>query len=250
MVNSLIKKLTQILVVILLYSFGANAQDKETVINKVWDAVGGKTNFEKARYFQFTFASERNGKLNPGRTHLWDKFTGNYRLESETADGKKSVVLFNTNTKTGKAFENGVQIPDSTANKLVIRAYAAFINDTYWLLVPTKLQDPGVNTKLESDEIINNEDCFVINLNFDKVGLTPGDQYWLYISRTNGQVVRWKYLLQNQKNSSVLDWAPYQELGQGVKLSTKKTNTTNNSSIVFPLAKVLESVDQNIFIKP
>ena len=244
------RKLTQLFAVLFLLSFCVKAQDKETAINKVWDAVGGKSNFEKARYFLFTFASERNGKLNPGRTHLWDKFTGNYRLESESADGKKTVVLFNTNTKLGKAFENGTKLPDTTATKLVSRAYSSFINDTYWLLVPTKLQDQGVNTKLESDEIVNNEDCYVLNLNFDKVGLTPGDQYWIYVSRNTGEVVRWKFLLQNQKNTSFFDWTPYQELGQGVKMSTKKTNTVNNSSIVFPLAKVLGSVDQNIFIKP
>ena len=244
------RKLTQVFAVLLFLSLCVKAQDKETAINKVWGAIGGKTNFEKARFFQFTFASERNGKLNPGRTHLWDKFTGNYRLESESAEGKKSVVLFNVNTRNGKAFENGVQLPDSTSNKLVTRAYATFINDTYWLLVPTKLQDPGVNTKLEAGEIINNEDCFVLNLNFDKVGLTPGDQYWLYISQNTGEVVRWKFLLQNQKNTSVFEWTPYQDLGEGVKLSIKKTNTASNSSIVFPLAKVLQNVDQSIFIKP
>jgi hypothetical protein len=243
------RKLTQVFALLFLLSFCAKAQDKEMAINKVWDAIGGKSNFEKARYFQFTFAVERNGKGNPGRTHLWDKFTGDYRLESESADGKKSVVLFNVNTQKGKAFENGAQLPDSTASKLVTRAYASFINDTYWLLVPTKLQDPGVNIKLEPSEIVNNEDCFVLNLNFDKVGLTPGDQYWLYTSKNTGEVIRWKFLLQNQKNTSVFEWMPYQDLGQGVKLSTKKTNNESNTSIFFPLAKVLQSVDKNIFIK-
>jgi hypothetical protein len=244
------RKLTQVFALLLLFSFCAIAQDKETVINKVWDGIGGKANFENARYFHFTFAVERNGKANSGRTHLWDKFTGDYRLESESADGKKSVVLFNINSKKGKAFENGVQLPDSTTNKLLTRAYASFINDTYWLLVPSKLQDPGVNTKLEPSEIVNNQDCFVLNLNFDKVGLTPGDQYWLYISEQTGEVVGWKFLLQNQKNTSVFEWMPYLDLGQGVKLSTKKTNAESNTSISFPLAKVLQSVDQNIFIKP
>jgi hypothetical protein len=96
---------------------------------------------------------------------------------------------------------------------------------------------------------VNNEDCFVLNLNFDKVGLTPGDQYWLYTSKNTGEVIRWKFLLQNQKNTSVFEWMPYQDLGQGVKLSTKKTNTESNTSIFFPLTKVLQSVDKNIFIK-
>jgi hypothetical protein len=244
------RKLTQLFAFLFLVTFFVQAQDKQQVIDKAWKAIGGKSNFEKAHYVQFTFASERNGKLNPGRTHLWDKFTGNYRLESENAEGKKSVILFNVNTKKGKAFEDGVQLPDTTASVLVNRAYGAFINDTYWLLVPVKLEDPGVNTKLEPSEMVNNQNCWVLNLNFNKVGLTPGDQYWLYISEQTGEVLQWKFLLQNQKNTSVFEWTPYQELGQGVKLSTKKSNMANNSAIVFPLAKILKKVDQNIFIKP
>jgi hypothetical protein len=244
------RKLTQLFAYLFLVTFCVQAQDKQQVIDKAWKAIGGKSNFEKAHYVQFTFASERNGKLNLGRTHLWDKFTGNYRLESENAEGKKSVILFNVNTKKGKAFEDGVQLPDTTASVLVNRAYGAFINDTYWLLVPVKLEDPGVNTKLEPSEMVNNQNCWVLNLNFNKVGLTPGDQYWLYISEQTGEVLQWKFLLQNQKNTSVFEWTPYQELGQGVKLSTKKSNMANNSAIVFPLAKILKKVDQNIFIKP
>jgi hypothetical protein len=244
------RKLTQLFAFLFLVTFCVQAQDKQQVIDKAWKAIGGKSNFEKVHYVQFTFASERNGKLNPGRTHLWDKFTGNYRLESENAEGKKSVILFNVNTKKGKAFEDGVQLPDTTASVLVNRAYGAFINDTYWLLVPVKLEDPGVNTKLEPSEMVNNQNCWVLNLNFNKVGLTPGDQYWLYISEQTGEVLQWKFLLQNQKNTSVFEWTPYQELGQGVKLSTKKSNMANNSAIVFPLAKILKKVDQNIFIKP
>jgi hypothetical protein len=244
------RKLTQLFAYLFLVTFCVQAQDKQQVIDKAWKAIGGKSNFEKAHYVQFTFASERNGKLNLGRTHLWDKFTGNYRLESENAEGKKSVILFNVNTKKGKAFEDGVQLPDTTASVLVNRAYGAFINDTYWLLVPVKLEDPGVNTKLEPSEMVNNQNCWVLNLNFNKVGLTPGDQYWLYISEQTGEVLQWKFLLQNQKNTSVFEWTPYQELGQGVKLSTKKSNMANNSAIVFPLANILKKVYKNIFIKP
>jgi hypothetical protein len=225
------------------------AQTKEQVIDKVWKAVGGKNTFEKSRYFQFTFAVERDGKGNPGRDHIWDRYTGDYRFESAAAGGKKNVVLFNINTKKGKAFENGVQLPDSTSAKLIKNAYAAFINDSYWLMVPLKLQDPGVNTALEASEEVKGVKCDVIHLNFDKVGLTPGDQYWLYVNDDTGEIIQWKFLLQGQKTSSTFVWSPYKDLGGGLKLSTKKT-TEGNTSIYFPTAKVLSNVDKNIFIKP
>jgi hypothetical protein len=244
------KKILLCQLMLMFLFFSAYAQDKEQVFQKVWDAVGGKSTFEKSRYLQFTFAAERNGQMGNGRNHIWDRYTGDYRFETKGADGKISVVLFNVNTQKGSAFENGNALPDTTATKMVKKAYAAFINDSYWLMVPLKLQDPGVNTALEASEDLNGIKCEVIHLNFDKVGLTPGDQYWLFVDDKTGEIIQWKFLLQGQTKSSVFQWEPYQDLGNGLKLSTKKTNKESNTSIVFPVAKVLPSVANDIFIKP
>lgn len=237
-------------VIILAFVQPILAQTKEQVIKKVVNAVGSKATLEKSRYIQFTFASERNGQVGAGRNHIWDRYTGDYRFESKAANGKTTTVLFNVNTQQGKAFEDGVAQPDTTNAKLIKRAYGAFINDTYWLMVPLKLQDPGVNTILEPQETINNVKCQVIKLNFDKVGLTPGDQYWLYVNDKTGEIIRWKFLLQGQKNTSAFDWSPYVDLGNGLKLSTKKTNQESKSAIVFPVAKVLSVIEKDTFIKP
>ena len=244
------KRLTLLWLVILALIQPVLAQNKEKVFDKVWRAVGGKATFEKSRYIQFTFASERNGQVGAGRNHIWDRYTGDYRFESKAANGKTTTVLFNVNTQQGKAFEDGVAQPDTTTTKLIKRAYGAFINDTYWLMVPLKLQDPGVNTVLEAVETINDVKCQVIHLNFDKVGLTPGDQYWLYVNDKTGEIIRWKFLLQGQKTTSAFDWSPYVDLGNGLKLSTKKTNQESKSSIVFPVAKVLSVVEKDTFLKP
>lgn len=244
------KKLLFSCVFCLSIIFSLNAQTKDDILKKVWDACGGKEVFEKSRYFEFDFAVERDGKSSIIRKHIWDRYTGDYRLESQQDPQKKIITLFNTQTQKGKAYENGILLPDSISTLLVKKAYAAFINDTYWLLTPLKLQDPGVNLTLEANELINEEDCYTFHLNFDKVGLTPGDQYWLYVNAKSGEIVRWKYLLQKQQSTSTFDWTPYTDLGGGLKLSTKKTNITNKSSIYFPTAKVLSKVDENIFKKP
>ena len=111
--------------IVLLWAIGialfssATAQDKDQVIKKVWEAVGGKTTFEKTRYIQFTFASERNRQVGAGRNHIWDRFTGDYRFESKAANGKTTTVLFNVNTQKGKAFEDGILQADTTSAKLI-----------------------------------------------------------------------------------------------------------------------------------
>ncbi len=242
--------LTTLVFTIVVTGFAQNQPDKKEVFEKIWKAVGGKSAFEKSRYFEFTFAPIRQGKESVGRHHIWDRYTGDYRYETTADNGIKTVVLFNVNTKKGNAFENGTLLADSTSKKMINRAYAAFINDSYWLMVPLKLQDEGVNTKLEDNQDVNGITCNVIHLDFDKVGLTPGDQYWLYVNSKSGQILQWKFLLQNQKNPAIFEWEPYQDLGNGLKLSIKKTNKESSTSIYFPVAKVLQSIDQNIFTKP
>lgn len=226
------------------------AQPKQKVFDKVWKAVGGKSKFDKSRYFQFDFAVKRDGKAGVPRKHLWDRYTGDYRFESSDATGKKTLVLLNVNSKEGKVYIDDVLKQGAEADGLLKKAYGAFINDTYWLMVPLKLQDEGVNTELKENETVDGVLCNVIHLNFDKVGLTPGDQYWLYVNDKSGEIIQWKFLLQNQTSESVFKWSPYQDLGNGLKLSTEKTNINGSNTIYFPVAKVLRKVDKNIFLKP
>lgn len=226
------------------------AQPKQEVFEKVWKAVGGKSKFDKSRYFQFDFAVKREGKSGIPRKHLWDRYTGDYRLETSDATGRKTVALFNVNSKAGEVYIDKVLQQGTEADLQLKKAYGAFINDTYWLMVPLKLQDDGVNTALVADENIDGTVCNVIHLNFDKVGLTPGDQYWLYVNSKTGEIIRWKFLLQNQTKESVFKWSPYQDLGNGLKLSTEKTNINGKNTIYYPVAKVLRKVDKNIFLKP
>lgn len=225
-------------------------EKKDQVFEKIWKATGGKSTFEKSRFFEFEFAVERDRNKTPGRKHLWDRYTGDYRLESVDASGAKTVTLFNVNTKQGKAFVNGVALDNEQTSQAIQTAYAKFINDSYWLMVPLKLQDEGVNTELEPDTAINDVKCNVIHLNFDKVGLTPGDQYWLFVNDNTGEVVQWTFLLQHQQKPATFTWAPYQDLGGGLKLSTKKTNTDGKTTIYYPVAKVLTEVDKTKFTQP
>ena len=77
-----------------------------------------------------------------------------------------------------------------------------FINDTWWLLMPIQLLAPG--TKLENAGVKQDECGLshdVLKMTFDQgVGLTSGDQYWVWISRDSGLVDRWEMLLQNSKD--------------------------------------------------
>jgi hypothetical protein len=184
------------------------------------EASGGEKAFRGLPYLQFYFGSESPLGERRGRLHLWDRMTGRYRLEYPRGTDTTVVVLFNTETREGQAYVNGEAAQDS--EDLVLSAYGAFINDTYWLLMPTKMMDPGVSRTLVPDS--NSTDLEVVRLNFDNVGLTPGDAYYVYLDRQTGMVRRWNYVLESGREGR-WDWEDFVERDgpQGVvRLSTRK----------------------------
>ena len=223
-------------------------ESKEEVLAKVWNATGGKTAFEKSRYFRFDFTYESEGKVLSVRRHLWDRYTGDYRLERTGNDGKKMIVLFNTNSQSGQSYVDGMmETIDSMNTKNVKRAYATFINDTYWLINPVKLQDPGVNVTLYDNETVDGTECNVLGLTFgNDIGLTPQDQYWLYVNQKSGEIVRWKYKLQNSTSTGEWKWESYRDIG-GMNFSTRKISSDGKAVISFPNAKIMETVNTELF---
>ncbi|WP_026896923.1 DUF6503 family protein [Daejeonella oryzae] len=243
------KQICYTLALVFLAASTLFGQSKTEVVNAVWNSAGGKKVWEQSRYIMFEFAPERDGKTVTSRTHLWDRYTGDYRFETKTSDNKSLLVLFNVQNQKGQSFIDGAAVPDSLNAVNLKKAYASFVNDSYWLLVPVKLEDPGVNLELKDAEEVDGKKYNVLHLDFDKVGLTPGDQYWLYIDPATGTINRWKFLLQGQKEPGIFTWTNYKDLGGGLKLATRKQNINQNSAINFPIATVLVSVDPEKFKK-
>ena len=225
-----------------------SARTKEDVINKIWQSAGGRKTWQNSRYLSFAFAPQRDGKTVSSRSHLWDRYTGDYRFEAKTPTNQNLVVLFNVNSQKGTSYLDGKILPDSLNSKEIKRAYGNFINDSYWLLVPLKLEDEGVDVTLKDPEVIDGKKMDVLHLSFGKVGLTPGDQYWLFVDSVSGQIKRWRFLLQG-KQEGTFNWTDYKDLGGGLKLSTYKQNVNQNGGIKFPVASVLTNVERERFTK-
>jgi hypothetical protein len=166
-------------------------------------AMGGKAAWEGTHFLRFTFAGRR--------THYWDKWTGRHRVEGKTKEGASYVVLDNVNTRQGTAYVGGNPVEGENGSKLVEGSYGAWVNDTYWLLMPYKLEDPGVNLAYVGRQQIDGKDYEEISLTFGQVGLTPGDHYWAWFDPDTRLMDRWAYLLQSDPR----DAAPTVWLWQG-----------------------------------
>lgn len=249
------------------------------IIDWVWGHLGGKDAYEKARYVQFTFASEGEGRKGAERKHLWDRYTGDYVLEFGDA-GATYKVYFNIDSKEGVVVKNGAILEGDAAAKQIDHAYAIFCNDTYWLLVPTKLGDYGARTQFVGHLGINPEDEFdkiayeemmeraegkehhhherkpvppelkdtpaILHLWFEeKVGVTPGDQYWLYVKH-DGRIDKWRYKLQDGTESE-WTWSDEKDCGLGLTFSTRRTRADGKRVIYFPDVKFSETMDRSVF---
>ena len=126
-------------------------------------------------------------------------------------------------------------------------AYGAFINDMYWLAMPWKWMDSGVNLKYVGPKTRGGEACDVVELTFGHVGLTPGDMYHAFVSQKSHLMTYWEYVLQSG-NKGAWDWE-YGESG-GIKLARNHRSSDRKMSINMGDVRVLDHADDRFFTDP
>lgn len=178
----------------------------------------GMDAWASAPYLRFDFGIDMPDGRQTIARHLWNRKTGEYRIEWSEGPDSSYVALVNTREGqggrlAGTVYLNGEKLTGSADSTARTTAYARFVNDTYWLLSPLKVFDPGVNRSYLPDSSTAEYD--VLHLTFNNVGRTPGDQYWLYVSKETGRLDRWAYHLQGMSEEAspqFYDWTGYQEL--------------------------------------
>jgi len=216
------------------------------VTHEMHTAMGGLDNWNNTRYVNFKFQVGQDGEWRVSRSHLWDKWEGRYRLESTDNEGLRSVALFNINTKQGKVYIDGEELPAEQAQEHIDKAYGAYINDSYWLAMPWKWLEPGVNLKYDGEETVNGEVCDIVELSFDQVGLTPGDVYRAFVSKQSHLMTHWEYKLQGGQEGS-WDWI-YADTN-GLKLAaTHKQADGREINMGDPVAS--NEIDESLFVDP
>lgn len=214
------------------------------IAEKTVEAMGGSEAWAGTRFIRFNFFGFR--------THHWDRHTGRHRLEGQTREGQVYVVLHNINSREGKAWLDGKLLEGEDAKTWLERAYGAWINDTYWLVMPYKLLDPGVHLAYDGEETLDGQVYDKLKLTFDSVGLTPGDTYWAYINRDTGLMDRWAYFLQDWEEGREptqwqwLDWATYGK----IKLSTKRLNAADDREAPLGDLAVFDDLPDSAFESP
>ncbi|MET0619379.1 MAG: hypothetical protein ABW056_03820 [Thermoanaerobaculia bacterium] len=224
----------------------ADAVGKELIAS-----MGGMPAWEKARQFQFDFVVIREGKEVARFAHVWDRYTGDYRVKGVDKTGAPYLVLFNVNTKQGRAWVNGVAVEGAQKEKQLEAAYGRFINDTYWLLAPWKLFDPGVQLAYDGEKPCPGGGmCDVLKLSFESVGLTPKDVYWIWVTRDSRRMLQWQYVLGGAPDPpTTAEWKDWRKMG-GLMLSLDKPMVGQPFEIRFENVAVAPARDDTLFAPP
>jgi hypothetical protein len=95
----------------------------------------------------------------------------------------------------------------------------------------------------------------LLHLKFDAgIGLTPGDQYWIYVNRENHRVDRWAYFLQGTEGEASLDratvwtWGDWRQVdGVWIAADRRQEGGEEARRIHFPVLDAPAKLDPRIF---
>ena len=223
----------------------------DTAVARVHDrmvsAMGGRQGWNQARYFEFDFVVNRNGRELTRRSHRWDRFRGDYRLHY-VQGGDTVTAVFNVNDpKAGAVKINRWDIEGAQEDSILTAAYARHINDSYWLIMPYKWLDQGVTLTSQgrqTDE--QGKQWDVVKLSFADVGLTPQNEYLAFVNPQTGLMERWHHFPRAGATPAIFDWNRWQRYGP-IMLATEKPSPDGSTVIRFENVRVETSVPQRAF---
>lgn len=181
---------------------GSDAQ-AIAVADKAMEAMGGREAWDQTRYLSWNFFGLR--------THLWDKWTGDLRFEQGGL-----LVLMNVQSREGSAFRDGQELSGEATAKAITTGYKAWINDSYWLLMPYKLKDSGVTLRYVGEQTMEDgRAADVLQLTFEGVGVTPENKYHVFAAKDTGLVEQWSFFRSatDEEPGFTTPWAKWSQFG-------------------------------------
>lgn len=259
------------------------------------DAMGGQDAWEETRYLRFRWIVEREGQRVADRLHAWDRHEGRYRVEFDR-EGARHVAIFDldeirTDAAIGKvpaegeAWIDGRRLEGAARDSALHGAYGAFVNDSYWFLMPWKWTDPGVHlayegrreltlpptggaapdggagagegapagtetTGAETGTEARARTFEVVHLTFEPdLGMT-NDEYWGFVDPETGLMHAWQYHLQGrEERGEVIWWRDWREVGP-IRLSARRVWPDGVSRIYFEDLAAGPEVPPDAFAPP
>lgn len=181
------------------------------IADAVMKKMGGRRAWDETRYFRWRFFGRR--------LHVWDRHTGRIRIEgTDPKTGAPYVTLMNLRTGEGRVLKGGEAVTDPSKLRAMLEAgEAAWINDSYWLLMPYKLKDTGVTLKyLGEHPMKDGRPADALELTFKDIGRTPHNKYLVFVARDSGLVEQWSFFADRDDDEPrfLCPWANWKRYGR------------------------------------
>jgi hypothetical protein len=217
--------------------------------DQVVAALGGREAWEKTRYLAFDFVASRRDTVVSRRSLAWDKATDRIRLSLKDGRGRTFAVWTDLAHRDGTVLVDGAPADSATKRQWLDRAHAVWVNDTYWLLMPFKLRDPGVTLKAAGPDSTGK--ARVLELSFAGVGLTPGDRYRVHVDDATHLVTGWEMLLEGNQDGrwKPAQWTDWKSVGD-VKLAGRRHIPDDQVVLTFENLTTARSAPPGAFDPP
>ncbi|HZS37602.1 MAG TPA: hypothetical protein VFF06_12285 [Polyangia bacterium] len=143
--------------------------------------------------------------------HLWDR-----RRNLDRVRFGEYEVLLDIGRRDGRAFKGGQPVEGDAARALVEKAYAAWINDSFWLNPIPKYFDDGVTRSVAE---VGGRPALLVQ--YGKGGLTPGDRY-LWLTGDGDRPRAWRLWVSVIPIKGIeISWEGWTTLATGAAIATE-----------------------------
>ncbi len=214
------------------FNVAASDQKAMDIAEAVVQASGGAQQYRDTEYLSWNFFGSRK--------HIWHKPSGNVYIEAQKEPIK---IKMNINSKQGEVWLNGEQqVQQDTLSKYLQKGYEWWVNDSYWVVFPFKLQDSGVTLKyVGQGQTQLGADAEILSLTFSNVGVTPDNKYLVYVDQSTNLVTQWDFYADADDEAPrfQIPWLDYQEYGS-IKLSGNRGQMTISDISIQDRAQVFQ----------
>lgn len=251
MMQRSVKLKLNLLITLWLYTTAVNGQVTPSGLagrleNKLWEAIGGKENWQNARYFMFSCSGGRHSFAQGDRRYLWDKQTGNCRFDGITTDDEAVTALFNLKTNAGTVYINDVKLENPrTTNDIVTEVTEEFNRDAQLLFLPTILDGSRGSYKITGEKLIGSQRLTVISVENKHTSFDTTVSGQLYVDSQTGRIRQW--WPDNEAVGFFVD--DYKAIGSGLILPTRFRNS-DTVTVTYPIAAALVHIEGQKFSLP